>query len=82
MTIETKAVLSEKFNLLVCQTTAEQHTGLDWAEREPLQAAMRVALRRTLVRFGFEKDRAENTAGDLVSWFKTHATGLTNTEPT
>jgi hypothetical protein len=61
--------------------TAEQHTGLDWAEREPLRAAMTVALRRTLVRFGFEKDRAEKTAGDLVSWFKTHAAGLTNSEP-
>lgn len=61
--------------------TAEQQAGLDWAEREPLQAAMRVALRRTLTRFGFEKDRAEKTAVDLVSWLKTHVGGLASTEP-
>jgi hypothetical protein len=56
--------------------TAEQHMGMDWTEREPLQAAMKVALRRTLVRFGVEPERAEEAASHLVSWLKIQAVGL------
>ncbi len=56
--------------------TAEQHMGLDWTEREPLQAAMKVALRRTLIRFGVEAERADEVAAHLVSWLKIQAFGL------
>jgi len=56
--------------------TAEQHMGLDWIEREPLQAAMKVALKRTLIRFAVEPERADNTAAHLVSWLKIQTVGL------
>jgi hypothetical protein len=60
--------------------TAEQHMGLDWTEREPLQAGMRVALRRTLIRFGVEHERADEAAEHLVSWLRIQAAGLTGTQ--
>jgi Arc/MetJ family transcription regulator len=60
--------------------TAEQHIGLDWTKREALQAAMKVALRRTLVRFGIEQSHADKTAENLVFWLKTQTAGLTGTE--
>lgn len=53
--------------------TAEGDIGLDWTSREPLQAAMKVALRRTLIKFGIEPDRAEQTAERLVAWLKVNA---------
>lgn len=53
--------------------TAEGGIGLDWTSREPLQAAMKVALRRTLIKFGIEPARAEQTAERLVAWLKTNA---------
>jgi hypothetical protein len=56
--------------------TAEQHMGLDWTEREPLQAGMKVALRRTLTRFGVAPRFADETASHLVSWLKIQAKGL------
>src|ERR1700741_2901940 len=45
--------------------TAEGGMGLDWTSREPLQAAMKVSLRRTLIKFGIEPARAEQTAERL-----------------
>jgi hypothetical protein len=62
--------------------TAERSMGLDWTSREPLQAAMKVALRRTLTKFGIEAARAEQTAERLVAWLKTNAATLTETTPT
>lgn len=53
--------------------TAERGMGLDWTSREPLQAAMKVALRRTLIKFGIEPARAEQTAERLVAWLKKNA---------
>lgn len=50
--------------------TADEHLGLDWASREPLVAAMRVALRRVLLRFAIERDRADQVAQELVSWLQ------------
>jgi hypothetical protein len=50
--------------------TAERNMGLDWTQREPLQAGMKVALKRTLTKFGITPDRAEQTAERLVGWFK------------
>jgi Abortive infection C-terminus len=59
--------------------TAQGSMGLDWTSRAPLLAAMKVSLRRTLVRFGIEAKRAEQTAEGLVAWLKTHAATLTET---
>ena len=59
--------------------TAEASMGLDWTSRAPLLAAMKVSLRRTLVKFGIEATRAEQTAEGLVAWLKTHAANLTET---
>jgi hypothetical protein len=53
--------------------TAEGGMGLDWTAREPLQAAMKVALRKTLIKFGIEPLRAEQTAEKLVAWLKKNA---------
>lgn len=61
--------------------TAEGSMGLDWTARIPLQAAMKVALRRTLIKFGIEAKRAEQTAEGLVAWLKTNAPALTETTP-
>jgi hypothetical protein len=61
--------------------TAERSMGLDWVSREPLQAAMKVALRRTLIKFGIEVTRAEQTAERLVAWLRTNAATLTETTP-
>jgi len=59
--------------------TAERSMGLDWTSRESLQAATKVALRRTLVKFGVEPERAEQTAERLVGWLKATAANLTET---
>lgn len=52
---------------------AEQGMGLDWKERQSLQSALKVSLRRILIKFGVESERAENTAEKLVGWFRTNA---------
>lgn len=61
--------------------TAERSMGLDWISREPLQSAMKVALRRMLIQFGIETPRAEQTAERLVAWLRTNAATLTETTP-
>ncbi|MBV8451775.1 MAG: abortive infection family protein [Deltaproteobacteria bacterium] len=53
--------------------TAEKNMGLDWAAREPLQAALKLGLRRTLTKFGIDAERAEQTAERLVLWLKKSA---------
>lgn len=53
--------------------TAERNMGLDWASRENLLAAMKVALRRTLRKFGIEAGRSETTAEALVKWLRENA---------
>jgi len=52
--------------------TAEGHAGLDWPDREPLVAAMRVALRRVLIRFGNTRDRADAAAAVIAKWLGEH----------
>jgi hypothetical protein len=59
--------------------TAERGIGLDWTSREPLQAAMKVALRRTLIKFGIEPSRAEHTAERLLAWLRTNAAAIPET---
>lgn len=61
--------------------TAEQSMGLDWTAREPLQAAMKVALKRTLIKLGIETSRAEQTAETLVAWLKTNAAAVPEKTP-
>lgn len=55
-------------NLLLA--TMEQNMGLDWKQREPLQARLKVACKRVLVQFGFDAARAENVAERLVAWLR------------
>lgn len=52
---------------------AGQGMGLDWIERESLQAALKVSMRRTLTKFGVESERAESTAERHVGWFRANA---------
>ena len=51
-------------------TAMDRNLGLDWKDRELLQARMKVASRRLLVRFGFERQRAEEMAERLIAWLR------------
>lgn len=53
--------------------TAEQSMGLDWKQREPLQARLKVASKRVFVQFGTDAAKAENLAERLVAWFRVQA---------
>jgi hypothetical protein len=53
--------------------TAEQNMGLDWKQREPLQARLKVACKRVLVRFGCTPDKADAVAERFVSWLRVQA---------
>jgi hypothetical protein len=50
--------------------TADQNMGLDWKQREALQARLKVACKRVLVKFGFQAERAEEVAERLVTWMR------------
>ncbi len=60
---------------------ADQGMGLDWKEREALQAALKVTLRRTLVKFGVLTERAETTAEKLVVWFRANSPTIADAVP-
>lgn len=60
--------------------TAGANMGTDWRERDALQARMKVALRRTLSRFGLPDEAARNGAEHLVAWFRIQTVGLPNDE--
>jgi len=47
--------------------TAEGNMGLDWSEREILQAKIKIALRRVLIKFGIDSKDATNSAEHLVT---------------
>jgi hypothetical protein len=53
--------------------TAEQHMGLDWNERLPMRAAMKVAMKRVCLRFGIDPSRAEQNSELLTGWFAANA---------
>lgn len=53
--------------------TAEANMGTDWANREALQARMKVSLRRTLARFGISDGDVKDWTQHLVTWFKIQA---------
>lgn len=50
--------------------TMNQNMGLDWKQREVLQARLKVACRRVLMRFGCETKKAEEVAERLVTWVR------------
>ncbi|HEY2383618.1 MAG TPA: abortive infection family protein [Terriglobia bacterium] len=50
--------------------TAEQNIGLDWKDREPIQARLKVACKRVLVQFGIVSGRADSVAERLVAWLR------------
>jgi len=56
--------------------TAESNMGTDWTKREMLQAKMKIALRRVLVKFGVDGKVATESAEHLVTWFKKQAAGI------
>jgi hypothetical protein len=56
--------------------TAEGNMGIDWTEREMLQAKMKIALRRVLVKFGVDGKAATESAEHLVTWFKKQSAGI------
>lgn len=58
--------------------TAEGNMGTDWTEREMLQAKMKVAIRRVLVKFGVDGKVATESAEHLVTWFKKQSAGIEN----
>jgi hypothetical protein len=53
--------------------TAEHNMGLDWKQREPLQARLKVACKRLLVQFGVAPEKAEEVAERLVAWLRVQA---------
>ena len=60
--------------------TAEANMGIDWRERDAMQARMKVALKRTLSQFGLPDEMARNGAKHLVEWFSIQTVGLPNCE--
>lgn len=53
--------------------TVENSMGLDWKQREPLQARLKVASKRVFVQFGTDAAKAENLAERLVAWLRMQA---------
>jgi len=53
--------------------TAEQHLGLDWTQRESLQARLKVAFKRVLVQFGVPPLNAPRVADRLMTWLRVQA---------
>ena len=64
--------------------TAEQNVGLDWMEREAIQARLKVAFKRLLVHFGVDAGKADDIAGRLVAWLRVQvgSAGATNSAST
>jgi hypothetical protein len=61
--------------------TAEQHMGLDWNERLPMRAAMKIAIKRVCLRFGIDPNRAEQNSEMLTGWFAAHTPAQTEAVP-
>ena len=54
--------------------TMDKNMALDWKNREPIQARIKVACKRVLVRFGTESERADEVAERMVVWLYQQAT--------
>ena len=50
--------------------TIEQNIGLDWKQRDAIQARLKVACKRLFVQFGTAGQRADAVADRLVSWLR------------
>ena len=61
--------------------TAEQHMGLDWNERLPMRAAMKIAIKRVCLRFGIDSSRAEQNSELLTGWFAANVPAQTEAVP-
>jgi hypothetical protein len=53
--------------------TAEHNMALDWKQREAMQAKLKIACKRVLVRFGCAAQQAEAVADRFVSWLRVQA---------
>lgn len=53
--------------------TAEQNMALDWKRREAMQAKLKVACKRVLVRFGCAANKADAVADRFVGWLRVQA---------
>lgn len=53
--------------------SAEQNMGLDWKQREPLQARLKVACKRVFVQFEVLPEKAEQVAEKMVAWLRVQA---------
>lgn len=62
-------------------TTAEHNMGLDWKQRETLQARLKVACKRVLIQFGSAPDKAEDAAERLVTWLRAQGPDVANISP-
>lgn len=52
---------------------AEENSGVDWKERESLQARMKVGFGRILRKEGMEQSKASDASLRLLTWFKSNA---------
>ncbi len=57
--------------------TADQSMGLDWKQREALQARLKVACKRVLVQFGCAVEKADELAERLVAWMRIQVPDVT-----
>ncbi|MHC1700112.1 MAG: abortive infection family protein [Humidesulfovibrio sp.] len=53
--------------------TAEQNFAIDWKQRETVQAKLKVACKRVLIRFACPPDKADAVADRFVSWLRVQA---------
>ena len=54
--------------------TVDTNMALDWRNREPIQARIKVACKRVLIRFGTESGKADEIAKRIVTWLSQQAT--------
>jgi hypothetical protein len=52
---------------------ADQNMGIDWKQRESVQARLKVACKRVLVQFQIPLDKADQVAEHLVAWLRVQA---------
>ena len=54
--------------------TVDTNMALDWRNREPIQARIKVACKRVLVQFGTESEKADEIAKRIVMWLSQQTT--------
>lgn len=48
----------------------EENTGIDWEQRSPLQASLKVACKRLLIKFGTSSNEASRVSEKFIEWLK------------